>query len=62
MFSKVLFPLEISHSLSDIINRSKLIGQLGGKSIHLLHVINTGFGNKEQVQSKFYPKNNRLHC
>ncbi len=52
MFSKIVHPLELSESLTDIKLRISFAVKLGAKDLTLVHVLNPGFGGKGNAESR----------
>jgi nucleotide-binding universal stress UspA family protein len=49
MFQRALLPLDPGQALTSIKDIVQLTTPLGTKSFHLMHVLNSGFGKREQV-------------
>ncbi|MFP4083800.1 MAG: universal stress protein [Desulfonatronovibrio sp.] len=52
MFNKIIHPVDLSESISDIKIKSSFITTLGSREIILVHVLNPGLGSREQARSR----------
>lgn len=52
MFNRILQPVDLSESISDIKIRSSFIKQFSDREIILVHVLNPGLGSEEHARSR----------
>lgn len=61
MFSKILYPVELNESLSDIRIRASFASKLGARDLVLFHVLTPGLGSHNHAEARLKHFQSALH-
>ncbi len=61
MFNRILQPVDLGESISEIKIKSSFVNRLSDKEIILVHVLNPGLGSEDQAKSRLYHISDELN-